>query len=99
MFEIFYDKSNCNLIFNRKKTDTNFNFNGTPITADATALVTNYNLLKSDFTIEHAQEEISKNTSNNNNNFFNNFGNMNKNFPNNISNQKIKSKGNGVNIK
>ena len=98
MFEIFYDKSNCSLIFNRKRTDTNFNFNGTPITADASVLVTNYNLLKSDFTIDHAQEEIPKNNSNNNNNFFNNFGNMNKNFPNNISSQKIKSKGNGVSI-
>jgi hypothetical protein len=51
MFEIFYDKSNSNLVFNKKQTEINFTSNGTPFTANPSVLVQNYNLLKFDFII------------------------------------------------
>ena len=89
MFEIFYDKSNSKLIFNKKKTETNFTFNGTPIDANPIVLVQNYNLLKMEFIVDHSPEEVPKINSNN---FANN------NFGNNNSGQKIEKKGNGINI-
>ena len=43
MFEIFYDKSNSTLVFSKKQSKTNFTFNGTPIQANPSVLVQNYN--------------------------------------------------------
>ena len=82
MFEVFYDKSNSNLVFNKKQTRTSSTFNGTPIVANPQVLVQNYNLLKYDYTIDHNPEEMPEI---NNNNFNNNMFNITK-------------TGNGVNI-
>jgi hypothetical protein len=46
MFEVFYDKSNSNLVFNKKQTRTSYSFNSQPIVANPQVLVQNYNLLK-----------------------------------------------------
>ena len=115
MFEVIYDKSISKLKFRRKKTETNFNFDCEPFTATPEVVVQNYNLLKSDFVIDHSAEEFKppKNNSNFGNNFGNNnfnnmfqnmfgdkFGNMfGNNNPGNINSQKIEKNGNGVNIK
>ena len=81
MFEVFYDKSNSNLVFNKKQTRTSYSFNSQPIVANPQVLVQNYNLLKYDYTIDHDPEEmpeINNNNFNKNNNMFNNMMN---NFP------------------
>ena len=104
MFEVIYDKSTSNLKFSRKKTETNFNFD-CPF-FKATPEVLNYNLLKSDFIIDHSAEEFKppKNNTNfgndfGNNNFPNMFNNMfGNNSPGNINSQKIEKKENGINI-
>ena len=104
MFEVIYDKSTSKLKFRRKKTETNFNFDCEPFIATPEVVVQNYNLLKSDFIIDHSAEEFKppKNNSNFGNNFGNNnFQNMfwNNNNPGNFNSQKIEKNGNGVHIK
>lgn len=115
MFEVIYDKSTSKLKFRRKKTETNFNFDCQPFTASPEVVVQNYNLLKSDFVIDHSAEEFKppKNNSNFGNNFGNNnvnnmfqnmfgdkFGNIfGNNNPGNMNSQKIEKNGNGVNVK
>lgn len=104
MFEVIYDKSTSKLKYRRKKTETNFNFDCEPFIATPEVVVQNYNLLKSDFIIDHSAEEFKppKNNSNFGNNFGNNnFQNMfwNNNNPGNFNSQKIEKNGNGVHIK
>ena len=73
MFEITYDKESYKLSFKKKDTKTNFFFKSDPEFANPMAVVMNYNILKSVFTVDHFAEEFK--LPKNNFNFGNNLGN------------------------